>query len=197
MASYYEYQDETPYGGFTNVYLDNKEFAEVDPMFSAEFWDELQSDWIVMDYHTTALTVKYKKDRVFPLITDGWNEMAIQEIDDFFRVPIYHSRATIPAYTAHFRLQLTNDIINKPYLSIFDEFEDYVRKKNIKWDNFCGDNGQKWEFLIPSTDLPFKSTSIGSRWSEFPAKFGFEAGDIITFKFGSPSPFHVVHIYKV
>jgi hypothetical protein len=44
-------------------------------MFSADFWDELQSDWIVMDYHTTAITVKYKQDRVFPLITNGWNEM--------------------------------------------------------------------------------------------------------------------------
>jgi hypothetical protein len=44
---------------------------------------------------------------------------AIQEIDHFFRVPIYHSRATIPGYTAHFRLQLTNDIINKPYLVQF------------------------------------------------------------------------------
>jgi hypothetical protein len=81
--------------------------------------------------------------------------------------------------------------------SIFGEFEHYVREKKIKWGNFCGDNGQKWEFLIASTDRPFKTTSIGSRWSEFPAKFGFEAGVIITFKFGSPSPFHVVHIYKV
>jgi hypothetical protein len=113
-------------------------------MFSAEFWDELQSDWIVMDYHTTAMTVKYKQDRVFPQITDGWNEMkeafdfkdhqlitlfyhgnnlfglkAIQEIDRFLRVPIYHSRATTPGYTAHFRLQLTNDIINKPCLVQF------------------------------------------------------------------------------
>jgi hypothetical protein len=28
-----------------------------------------------MDYHTTAITVKYKQDRVFPLITNVWDEM--------------------------------------------------------------------------------------------------------------------------
>jgi hypothetical protein len=59
------------------------------------------------------ITLFYHGNNIFGL-------KAIQEIDDFFRVPIYHSRATIPAYTAHFCLQLTNDIINKPYLVQFN-----------------------------------------------------------------------------
>jgi hypothetical protein len=47
---------------------ESQKFAEVDPMFSVDFWDELQRDWIVMDYHTIAITVKYKQDKVFPVM---------------------------------------------------------------------------------------------------------------------------------
>jgi hypothetical protein len=84
--------------------------------------------------------------------------------------------------------------------SIFDDFEDYVRKNNINYGKFYGDNGSSWDFLIAKTDLPFKTTSIGARWYTFATILGFEEGDIINFKFGHPlslSSFPIVHVYKV
>jgi hypothetical protein len=46
-----------------------------------EFIDELEDTWKIMDYKYTSHIVKFNKDLIFPLLTDGWKEM--KDVFDF------------------------------------------------------------------------------------------------------------------
>jgi hypothetical protein len=112
-----------------------------------EFMDELEDTWKIMNYKYTSHIVKFNKDMVFPLLTDGWKEMkdvfdftdqqdvtlfyhgnnifgiiSSKPLQNYQQLPTYHSHAVILGHTSHFCVRLTNDIINNPYLVICYQF---------------------------------------------------------------------------
>ncbi|WJX34306.1 DNA helicase [Trifolium repens] len=172
-------------GTFTTIWIKNKIYGEVDPAFYGKFQHALGEEWNIFDIKKTH-SVKFNKDLIFPLLKEGWSTMKdafgftdFQEItlsyigkDNFLLIsskplkdlddiPLYHSRAIKFGYTNKYLIRLSTENINKPYLNIFGAFEGFVRFYDFKFLTVCCDNGSKTTFKIASTELPFKTTSIG------------------------------------
>ncbi|WJX51562.1 DNA helicase [Trifolium repens] len=166
MEEFFHFENLTPHGGFTTAWLANQPFGEVDPTFYADFMDELDEEWKIMDYRYTSHTVKCNKDLIFPLLKEAWTEMkdvfgftdqqditlfyygnnlfgiiSSKPLQEYGHLPIYHSHAYLPGHTSHFCVRLTTDINDKPFMNIFCEFEDFIRNSNINYMNVCCANG--------------------------------------------------------
>ncbi|MCH83524.1 hypothetical protein A2U01_0004349 [Trifolium medium] len=169
-----------PYGVFTTIYFDGKEYGEVDPVFVEEFGLQLGASWKIFDSEGRSLAVSFNKSYLNPLLMGGWSRMpSVFDFrgdrvlsffyygDDLFgpafkeplvsysRIPIYHSRFQQLSYTAHLCIRLTNELVLQPYL-----FEDYLRRLEDPYFTVCCDNGSVTAFDIAFTDEPFKITAI-------------------------------------
>ncbi|MCI07990.1 hypothetical protein A2U01_0029060, partial [Trifolium medium] len=114
------------------------------------------------------------------------------------QVPTYHSRCITPGTFLRFQVQLTKETINNPYLSIWNDFEDFLRGSNLNELTVCCDNGSKKVFKVAIHDHPFKSTSIGLDWWAFCRQNGFRFGDVICFKFSLVGDGNnVVRVFKM
>jgi hypothetical protein len=166
------------------------------------------------------ITLSYIGEDNFLLISSK----PLKDLDD---IPLYHSRAIKFGYTNNYLIRLSAENINKPYLvipycnlyfsyftvinklitqtifhkimfqNIFGAFEGFVRFYDFKFLTVCCDNGSKTTFKIASTELPFKTTSIGLGWNIFCRNNGFQPGDVLDFKFRVPNQFNVVHVFNV
>ncbi|PNY08606.1 hypothetical protein L195_g005134 [Trifolium pratense] len=139
-----------PDGVLTTVYFDGQGFGEVDPSFSREF--NLGASWRVFDSQGRYLDLGYNGSLFLPRLIDGWSQMpsvfgfsgasilsffyfggdlfgfAYQEpLLSFSDIPFYHSRSQQLPYTALFCIRLTGSNVAQPYLSVFGQFESYLR----------------------------------------------------------------------
>ncbi|MCH83548.1 hypothetical protein A2U01_0004374 [Trifolium medium] len=223
MEFYKDYLKVPPIGGFTTVYFPNQKFGEVDPTFVEEFFDQLPAKWKILDFHFDAHIVTFNKDKIHPLLLDGWHEMTDvfdlhqNEVvhlgyygNDVFgilasktfvtddQLPNFHSRCITPGTFVRFQVQLSRDTVNNPYLSLWNEFESFVRESNFNVLTACCDNGTKTVFQVSIHDVPFKTTTIGLGWWAFCRQNGFRSGDVLCFKFSLQGPANnVVRVFKI
>jgi hypothetical protein len=54
-------------------------YVEVEPNFHKEHIGELSEDWVVMNTSGTSHKLKYNRTMSFPLITEGWETLALFE----------------------------------------------------------------------------------------------------------------------
>ncbi|GAU25318.1 hypothetical protein TSUD_375810 [Trifolium subterraneum] len=200
-----------------------KKFGEIDPTFVEEFKEQLPEKWKIIDYRYQAHTVTYNKDETLPLFTDGWHEMrdvfdlhqneeihfgyygkdvfgiiAARRFESETQIPTFHSRCVTPGRAVRFQVELSKDTINNCYLSIWNDFEAYVKGANLNKITACGDNVSKTVFKVAIHDEPFESTCIGVGWWPFCRNCCFHSGDVICFKFSLvPVGNNVVHVFKL
>ncbi|GAU31619.1 hypothetical protein TSUD_63680 [Trifolium subterraneum] len=207
---------------FTAIYLSNQIFGEFDPYFIKEYGAELLESWIFIDYKDKMHSVTFNMSSIRPLLTYGWREMKDvfgfginQEVDFLYygksvfgfmcskpldcycQIPIYHSRFTRFSYTVEFFLGLTTDNVSKPFLNVFDAFEEFLRSSNFEFILLCCDNGCIDAIDIALTDKPFITTSVGIGWNNFCVRGEFVAGDFLCFKFTVLNGSNVTCVYKL
>ncbi|PNX98481.1 hypothetical protein L195_g021729 [Trifolium pratense] len=209
-----------PEGVLTTVYFDGQGFGEVDPSFAGEF--NLGASWRVFDTQGRYLDLGYNGSLFLPRLIDGWSRMPSvfgfngDSIVTFFYfggdlfgfvyqeplltysdIPFYHSRSQQLPYTALFCIRLTQSNVAQPYLSVFGQFESYLRALQCPFITALCDDGGVRVFYVGLVDEPIKITAIGEGWSGFCEEHGFVDGDIICFKFNLLGASGFAYVYKV
>ncbi|GAU39037.1 hypothetical protein TSUD_59930 [Trifolium subterraneum] len=222
MVSYVNLLAEVPLGGFTSAYFHKQKYCQVDPEFAAEFGSDIGCDWKFVGANDKIHKATFNKDPVHPWLMDGWSELSsafgfsgdclvsfVYVGDDTFclvldelwnaevQLPAYHSRSLYGPYNANFCVRLTEDVVNRPYLNIFCDFEDHVIGERVGRIAACCDNGSVTYFDVSSTVFPFKMTAIGLGWKNFCEANNFCIGDALCFKFSAVTSSNVAYVFKI
>ncbi|WJX46228.1 hypothetical protein P8452_33049 [Trifolium repens] len=222
MDTYKPLINSEPLGFFTSIYFENKEYGEVNPQFIGKFLLELGPSWKISNFVDKSHYVTSNENIGHPLMTNGWVEMpnvfgfagniviklgyygnnlfrlmSINHLQDNLEILVYHSRSMRYGNTSNFFVAMNTEIINRPYLSIFCHFVEYVRFHKIKDIKVCCDKGMTFSFNVAYTQKPSHTTSIGLGTKEFCSLKKFGPEDVVCFKFDDVNPISLTHVYKI
>jgi hypothetical protein len=118
-----------------------QQFAEVDPKFIEEFYDELPADWKIINENGLTHLLTFNRHKTFPSLSEGWSLFAdfyhppgnveiifsyhgsgffgvksIMRITGCYEIPPFHSRNMFDPDTAMFEIRLATGLANRKKL---------------------------------------------------------------------------------
>ncbi|XP_024633433.1 uncharacterized protein [Medicago truncatula] len=199
--------------------------CELDPLFVAEYFDELQEQWMLQDGIGNCHQVEFNKILTIPILTTGWHQFR-----DFYHItlnplmsftylghsvfqikifdgstpkneyPRYHRLTTCITRDLTYQLTVPENSIVSSKLILPTDLGNFLQAKNHEYLRLCGTANNVTICKLLFINDPQTNTTIviiGSGWRRFCLSNRIAPGTLLEFKCDSVMAKNIIIVFRL